>query len=504
MFVFPVPGVCFPAPGVCSPVPDVLFPVPGVYSPLPVFVPPFPVFVFPVPARAWRPLPAGALTRGSRSVSRGSRIRSSLRRSLVRAAAGRCRSALWAAPPAGTAPGEAGDSRPALPGRALRGHGRAAAGAGAALPAPVPGGAAAPLAALAGARAMSADRAGPRAAGGYSAQGEDSSESPPCHLRAVSQSRRNGSEIRRAVTRCRSVSKGSTELQTILHPLCVKYPPSAKYRRCFLTELIKKLESTAAEPLDELYEALADVLKEEESTHCYKNYLLPTGDCVSLSESTALISGGTTGLVTWEAALLLAQWALQNPAVFRDRTILELGSGIGFTGIAICKTCQPRTFIFSDCHPRVLRQLGENIRLNGFIPEPDVPWSIQTEPQGQELEGESCQNPKVIVAELDWGSVTEEQLLGLRADVVIAADVVYDPEIILALIGMLQKLSTCRADRRAPEVFIASTIRNPDTYQLFQDELDKAGIRWQMIPAHSCCNFLYDVQPDVTILQLFI
>lgn len=293
--------------------------------------------------------------------------------------------------------------------------------------------------------------------------------------------------------------------ETVLHPLCVKYPPSAKYRRCFLTELIKKLESTAAEPLDELYQALADVLKEEEeSTHCYKNYLLPSGDCVSLCESTALISGGTTGLLTWEAALHLAQWALQNPGLFRDRTILELGSGIGFTGIAICKTCQPRTFIFSDCHPRVLRQLGENIQLNGFTPEPDVTWSIQTESQGQEVEGQSCQNPKVVVAELDWGSVTEKQLLGLRADVVIAADVVYDPEIILALIGMLQKLSTSRADRKAPEVFIASTIRNPDTHQLFQAELDKAGIRWQVIPTHGSCNFLCDVQPDVTILQLFI
>ncbi|NXA00602.1 EF2KT methyltransferase, partial [Nesospiza acunhae] len=293
--------------------------------------------------------------------------------------------------------------------------------------------------------------------------------------------------------------------KTILHPLCVKYPPSAKYRRCFLTELIKKVESTAAEPLDELYEALADVLKEEEeSTHCYKNYLLPSGDCVSLCESTALISGGTTGLLTWEAALHLTQWALQNPSLFRGRTILELGSGIGFTGIAICKSCQPRTFIFSDCHPRVLRQLGENLQLNGLTPEPDVPWSIQTESQGQEGEGQSCQNPKVIVAELDWGSVTEKQLLALRADIVIAADVVYDPEIILALIGMLQKLSTSRADRKAPEVFIASTIRNPDTYQLFQAELDKAGIRWQVIPAHSSCNFLDDAQQDVTILQLFV
>ncbi|XP_054126842.1 protein-lysine N-methyltransferase EEF2KMT isoform X2 [Melozone crissalis] len=243
--------------------------------------------------------------------------------------------------------------------------------------------------------------------------------------------------------------------KTILHPLCVKYPPSAKYRRCFLTELIKKLESTAAEPLDELYEALADVLKEEEeSTHCYKNYLLPSGDCVSLCESTALISGGTTGLLTWEAALHLAQWALQNPSLFRGRTILELGSGVGFTGIAICKSCQPRTFIFSDCHPRVLSQLGENLQLNGLSPEPDGTWSLQTESQGQEGEGQSCQTPRVIVAELDWGSVTEKQLLALRADVVIAAD--------------------------------------------------KAGIRWQVIPAHSSCNFLCDVQPDVTILQLFV
>ena len=33
-------------------------------------------------------------------------------------------------------------------------------------------------------------------------------------------------------------------------------------------------ESTAAEPLDELYDTLADILNEEESTRCYKNYLL--------------------------------------------------------------------------------------------------------------------------------------------------------------------------------------------------------------------------------------
>ncbi|NWW78355.1 EF2KT methyltransferase, partial [Climacteris rufus] len=290
--------------------------------------------------------------------------------------------------------------------------------------------------------------------------------------------------------------------ETILHPLCVKYPPSARYRRYFLTELIEKHESTAAERLDELYDALADVLKEEEDlTRCYKSYFLPAGDSVTLSESTAPISEGTTGLVTWEAALHLAQWALHSPGLFRDRTVLELGSGVGFTGIAICKSCQPKTFIFSDCHPRLLRQLRENIRLNGFSPEP---CGAQTEPQAQEVAGENCQSPKVIVAELEWGSVTEEQLLALQPDVVIASDVVYDPEINVAFVGVLEKLCTCRADRKPPEVFIACTIRNPDTYQMFQAELDKAGLRWQTIPARDSSDFLYEVLPNVTLLQLFL
>ncbi|NXL33749.1 EF2KT methyltransferase, partial [Glaucidium brasilianum] len=292
--------------------------------------------------------------------------------------------------------------------------------------------------------------------------------------------------------------------KTILHPLCVKYPPSTKYRRCFLTELIKKHESTAAEPLDELYDTLADILNEEESTHCYKNYLLPRGECVTLSENVAIISGGTTGLVTWDAAFHLAEWAMEASEVFSNRTVLELGSGIGFTGIAICKTCNPKTYIFSDYHPCVLKQLTENIRLNGFVLEPEATQRTPTESQGQEAEAGNYQTTKLIVAELDWGSVTEKQLLDLQPDVIIAADVVYDPEIIVALVGMLQKLSTFRADRKVPEVYIAFTIRNPDTYHLFQAELDKVGIRWQIIPAHSNSIFFYDMQPNVTILQLFI
>lgn len=47
--------------------------------------------------------------------------------------------------------------------------------------------------------------------------------------------------------------------------------------------------------------------------------LQPSGEAVSLLENVALISDGTTGLVTWNAALYLAEWALDEQKTFSGR-----------------------------------------------------------------------------------------------------------------------------------------------------------------------------------------
>ncbi|XP_027628836.1 protein-lysine N-methyltransferase EEF2KMT isoform X1 [Tupaia chinensis] len=296
--------------------------------------------------------------------------------------------------------------------------------------------------------------------------------------------------------------------KTVRHPLCAQHPPSAKYARAFLSELIKKHEATHTEPLDELYEALAEVLTAEESAQCHRSYLLPSGDSVTLSESTAIVSHGTTGLVTWDAALYLAEWALENPAAFTHRTVLELGSGAGLTGLAICKTCRPRAYVFSDCHGRVLQQLRGNILLNGFSLQPDVTADSE--------------RPVVTVAQLDWDVATVPQLSALQPDVVIAADVLYCPDAILSLVGVLQRLAACqkdRKDRQAPDAFIAYTVRNPETCQLFttelgepwstrpapgpcQAELGRAGIQWHTVPPHDQKLFPYDGHSEMAILKL--
>lgn len=82
------------------------------------------------------------------------------------------------------------------------------------------------------------------------------------------------------------------------------------------------------------------------------------------------------------------------------RTVLELGSGAGLTGVAICRSCHPSRYVFSDCHPNVLRRLKDNVRLNDLV---------------------GRTTPEVSVEELDWTQATEEQLEQIGADVVIAA-----------------------------------------------------------------------------------
>uniref|UniRef100_A0A8C0DV07 FAM86 N-terminal domain-containing protein n=1 Tax=Balaenoptera musculus TaxID=9771 RepID=A0A8C0DV07_BALMU len=216
----------------------------------------------------------------------------------------------------------------------------------------------------------------------------------------------------------------------------------------------------------------------------------PSGNSVTLSESTAIISHGTTGLVTWNAALYLAEWAMENPAGFAHRTVLELGSGAGLTGLAICKMCRPRAYVFSDCHSHVLEQLQGNVLLNGLSLEPNVTADAES--------------PRVTVARVDWDVVTAPQLAAFQPDIVIAADVLYCPETVLSLVGVLQKLSACQKDQRAPDAYVAFTIRNPETCQLFTTELGRAGIPWEEVPRHDQKLFPYEEHSEMAILKLML
>ncbi|XP_037333298.2 protein-lysine N-methyltransferase EEF2KMT [Pungitius pungitius] len=263
--------------------------------------------------------------------------------------------------------------------------------------------------------------------------------------------------------------------QTCLHSLSRTCPPSVKYRKLFLSELIRREEAAGCDPLDELYDALAEVIGAEDTTECYKSYLLPGGEAVSLLESVALISEGTTGLVTWEAALHLAEWALDHRHTFTGRTVLELGSGVGLTGVAICRSCGPSRYVFSDCHPEVLQKLRGNVRRNGLT------------------------EPAAAVEELDWTTATGGRVARVGADVVIAADVVYDPEVVEGLVKLLSEV--LRAS--SPELLVCSTVRNQETYGGFKQRLKRAGIEHRVMSGDVSRVFPYDRAAPIEMISLF-
>lgn len=83
------------------------------------------------------------------------------------------------------------------------------------------------------------------------------------------------------------------------------------------------------------------------------------------------------------------------------RTVLELGSGVGLTGIVVCRSSSPTKYIFSDCHPTVLQRLRDNVtNCVTNCPQNSVP---------------------VFVEQLDWQNMSDEQLQRIHADTIIAA-----------------------------------------------------------------------------------
>lgn len=54
-------------------------------------------------------------------------------------------------------------------------------------------------------------------------------------------------------------------------------------------------------------------------------------------------------------------------------------------------------------------------------------------------------------------------------------DVVYDPEIAASLVKLLSTILRCSAE--VPQVLICSTIRNPETYSGFKQQLGKTPLR---------------------------
>uniref|UniRef100_A0A2I3SQW7 Uncharacterized protein n=1 Tax=Pan troglodytes TaxID=9598 RepID=A0A2I3SQW7_PANTR len=81
-------------------------------------------------------------------------------------------------------------------------------------------------------------------------------------------------------------------------------------------------------------------------------------------------------------------------------------------------------------------------------------------------------------------------------------DVLYCPEAIVSLVGVLRRLAACQEHKRAPEVYVAFTVCNQGTCQLFTTELGWARIRWEVEAHRDQKLFPYKEHLEMAMLNL--
>ncbi|GAA5970947.1 hypothetical protein JCM21900_000681 [Sporobolomyces salmonicolor] len=184
-------------------------------------------------------------------------------------------------------------------------------------------------------------------------------------------------------------------------------------------------------------------------------------------EEGRMISGGTTGLRTWQACIALANHFLADPSpLLRARRTVELGSGIGLLSLIAAKLHADATdpllevaarIIATDVDEKVLDMLQGNVELNRlqrFVDVLKLDW---------ELTADLAKNGDELA---QW----EQQAFphGGRPDLILGADIVYDPSLAGHLASTLAWL--LEPSSKFSEALIAGTIRNESTWELFLHE----------------------------------
>ncbi|KAL4945945.1 hypothetical protein BDV06DRAFT_218838 [Aspergillus oleicola] len=187
------------------------------------------------------------------------------------------------------------------------------------------------------------------------------------------------------------------------------------------------------------------------------------------SENRSLIlSAGTTGFRTWEAALHLGTYLSTTDsgrALIKDKRVLELGAGTGFLSFLCAKHLGAQNVVVTDREPALIEQIEDCIGRNELNEE------------------------KIQAGIWEWGRPIEVPLRDgdkkMDFDIALGADLIYDTDIIPLLISTITDLFT---NYSIKEFVIAATVRNEDTFQTFLDACARTSLALEQIPFQSPHN----------------
>ncbi|CAM6093615.1 unnamed protein product [Calypogeia fissa] len=129
-----------------------------------------------------------------------------------------------------------------------------------------------------------------------------------------------------------------------------------------------------------------------------------------------------TGQLVWPGAELLAEYLLHNQSLLRGASVLELGAGLGVTGLLCARYCEH--VVLTDYHDTVLKVMQMNV--------------------DHQISTSALQSPNVEVQKLEWGcddhmnSVLKKHDKGF--DLIIGADICYQESFLPSLMTTIRHL----------------------------------------------------------------
>lgn len=215
-----------------------------------------------------------------------------------------------------------------------------------------------------------------------------------------------------------------------------------------------------SEWLYEEYINLLKVTRPRPTTKDIVQYRFNNEIKIKIEETPYVISAeGTTGFRTWEAALYLTQYLLDNSSSTNVKNVLELGAGTGMVSIGLAKRYRneiENLYITDGDSQLVETQLKRNFELN-FSKDDTQPTNMKY----QKL----------------WWNIDE---VPNDIDLVVAADVTYDSSVIPDLCQCLQQ---CLTSTGNPDkiCLLSATIRNEETIKSFESECAKLNLKCVII-----------------------
>ncbi|KAL1503322.1 hypothetical protein AB1Y20_011374 [Prymnesium parvum] len=223
----------------------------------------------------------------------------------------------------------------------------------------------------------------------------------------------------------------SVETQDTLAHVVASAELAPRYRQRVLKPLIGALQedqsTELSERLLELYmEGLSGQVEDPRDEWSVRTFVLHDRTALRIRAGETVGGGTETGCVLWDAAKALSAWMLPRAAAFDGLHVVELGAGPGLAGLCLALASSARVTL-TDCVPATLDNLTHNAAM--------LPEDART---------------RVRVSSLDWLEVMAQPGMAreLMADVVVAADVVYEPSLVPPLLATIREL-LCRRTARA-------------------------------------------------------